>query len=66
MALADLASQILDFTRIVTNADTIAPGKPFRVDVIPGVAPALPSVSDVAGLAFSNARIDQGSWSRRR
>lgn len=51
MALADLASQILDFTRIVTNADTIAPGKPFRVDVIPGVAPALPSV---------NARIDQG------
>ena len=63
MALTDLASQILDFTRIVTNADSLTPGKPLRVDILPGVMPSLPSVSDVAKLSLSNAQITQGQLS---
>src|ERR1051326_26745 len=58
MALDALANQILDFSRIVTNADSLAPGKPFRIDFLPGALPAIPSVGDLTA-TLTNVKLDQ-------
>lgn len=43
--LDDLVLQALSETRVVTNAPTLAPGEPLRVDVIPGGTPLASVVS---------------------
>ncbi|MEU5438210.1 hypothetical protein AB0G73_33290 [Streptomyces sp. NPDC020719] len=37
-----LAQQIIDLTRVVTDADSARPGKPVSVQVLPGFVPSLP------------------------
>ena len=45
----DIAHQIADATRVVTDASDAAPGKLVHVDVIPGFSPAIPSTSTLTG-----------------
>ncbi len=45
----DIAQQIADATRVVTDATDAAPGKLVHVDILPGFSPALPGTSTLTG-----------------
>jgi len=45
----DIAQQIADATRVVTDASDAAPGKLVHVDILPGLSPAIPTSSTLTG-----------------
>jgi len=47
--LADLATQIIKSTRVVTDAKQAVAGKPVSVSVVPGFNPSVPSGATLAG-----------------
>ncbi len=49
----DLAQQIIDLTRIVTDAPGLQPGKPVNINVLPGFSTALPSTTTLNGVTLS-------------
>jgi hypothetical protein len=49
----NVAQQLIDLTRVVTDAAGAAPGKPVHIDVLPGFSTALPSTTTLNGVTFS-------------
>lgn len=53
LLIDDLAQQVLDQTRVVTNGPVLGPREPLRIDVIPGGGSGDLPVNDVLSLALS-------------
>ncbi len=52
-----LAQEIVDLTRIVTDAADAQPGKPVHVDVLPGFSPGLPATTTLNGVTLSGSLV---------
>src|SRR5579885_1625532 len=46
-----VAQQILDLTRVVSDADAAQPGKLVHVNVLPGFSPVLPTTTTILSVA---------------
>ncbi|PCE34426.1 hypothetical protein [Burkholderia ubonensis] len=55
--MANLATQILDLTRVVTDADDAQPGKPVQISVLPGFSSSLPTTTTLNGVTLSGALV---------
>jgi hypothetical protein len=51
--LDDIAQQIVNLTRVLTDADQVQAGKPVHIDVLPGFSTALPSVTTLKNVTLS-------------
>jgi hypothetical protein len=51
----NVAQQLIDLTRVVTDAAGAAPGKPVHVDVLPGFSTALPTTTTLNGVTLSGS-----------
>lgn len=49
--LREFARQILNATRVVTNAPEVGPGEPVTIDVVSGLVPQLPASSQLGHVA---------------
>lgn len=49
--LQEFAQQILNATRVVTNAPEIGPGDPVTIDIVSGLVPQLPASSQLGHVA---------------